>query len=57
MAQASADHGVTAPTVRKWLSVAISPAGVAVLTEASSRPARVPRAIAPATAWRVLALR
>jgi hypothetical protein len=38
-------------------SVAISPAGAAALTDASSRPARSPRAIAPATAWRVLALR
>ncbi|MCA8471218.1 leucine zipper domain-containing protein, partial [Burkholderia cepacia] len=46
VSRAVADHGVTAPTVRKWLGRYLA-GGAVALADASSRPARSPRAIAP----------
>ncbi len=54
--QAAADHGVTAPTVRKWLGRYLA-GGVPALADASSRPERSPRSIAPATALLIVELR
>lgn len=54
--QAAADHGVTAPTVRKWLGRYLA-GGAAALADASARPARSPCTIAPATALLIVELR
>ena len=54
--QAAADHGVTAPTVRKWLGRYLA-GGAAALADASSRPTRSPSAIAPDTALLIVELR
>ncbi len=52
----AAAHGVSVPTVRKWVGryLAQGPAG---LRDASSRPQRSPRAIAPALALAIVELR
>jgi len=49
-------HGVTPPTARKWLGRYLAE-GEAGLRDASSRPKRSPRAIAPATALLIVELR
>jgi transposase InsO family protein len=49
-------HGVTAPTARKWLGRYLA-AGEAGLADASSCPARSPRAIEPAKALLIVELR
>ena len=49
-------HGVTPPTARKWLGRYLAE-GQAGLMDASSRPKRSPRAIAPATALLIVELR
>ena len=49
-------HGVTPPTARKWLGRYLAE-GEAGLKDASSRPRRSPRAIAPATALLIVELR
>ena len=49
-------YGVTAPTVRKWLSRFLAQ-GEPGLADASSRPAVSPRAIAPAKALAIVELR
>jgi len=54
--QAAAEHGVTAATARKWLGRYLG-AGEAALVDASSRPARSPRAIEPSKALLVVELR
>ncbi len=54
--QAAANHGVTAPTVRKWVGRYLAD-GALTLTDAASRPARSPRSIAPATALLIAELR
>lgn len=56
LAAAAAAHGVSVPTVRKWVSRFLAQ-GNAGLHDASSRPAVSPRAIAPATAWAIVELR
>jgi transposase InsO family protein len=53
---AAAAHGVTAATARKWLGRFLA-AGDAALVDASSRPARSPRAIEPAKALLIAELR
>ena len=53
---AAAAYGVTAPTARKWLGRYLAD-GVGALTDASSRPARSPRAISPAKALAIVELR
>ena len=54
--QAGAAHGVSAVTARKWLGRYLA-AGAAGLCDKSSRPACSPRAIAPANALAIVALR
>lgn len=54
--EAAAAHGVTAATARKWLGRYLA-AGEAALVDASSRPARSPRAIDPAKALLIVELR
>jgi transposase InsO family protein len=54
--EAAAAHGVTATTARKWLGRYLA-AGEAALVDASSRPARSPRAIDPAKALLIVELR
>lgn len=54
--EAATLHGVTAPTARKWLGRYLA-GGVAALADASSRPTRSPRAIAPTTALLIVELR
>ena len=54
--QAGASHGVSAVTARKWLGRYLAE-GAAGLCDKSSRPARSPRAIAPATALAIVELR
>jgi transposase InsO family protein len=54
--QASAAHGVSAPTARKWLGRYLAD-GEASLGDASSRPNRSPRAIEPAKAMAIVELR
>ena len=49
-------HGVTPPTVRKWLGRYLA-LGEAGLVDASSRPANSPRAIEPAKALAIVELR
>jgi transposase InsO family protein len=49
-------HGVSAPTVRKWVGRYLAE-GEAGLADRSSRPQRSPRAIAPATALAIVELR
>ena len=44
--EAAVKNGVTAPTVRKWLGRYLA-GGEAALGDASSRPARSPKAIEP----------
>lgn len=56
VADAAAQHGVTAPTVRKWLGRFLA-AGEAALADASSRPAHSPRAITEAQALLIVELR
>jgi len=53
---AGAAHGVTAATARKWQGRYLA-SGEAGLVDASSRPARSPRAIAPAKALLIVELR
>jgi len=54
--QAGTGHGVTAATARKWFARFLCE-GEAGLADASSRPARSPRAIAPAKALLIVELR
>ena len=54
--EAAAQHGVTAPTVRKWLGRYLA-GGESALADASSRPARSPRSIDPAKALLIVELR
>jgi len=54
--QAAAAHGVSAPTARKWLGRYLAE-GETGLGDASSRPARSPRAIEPAKALAIVELR
>ncbi len=56
LAAAAAAHGVSVPTVRKWLGRYLAQ-GEAGLVDASSRPGRSPRKIAPATALAIVELR
>jgi transposase InsO family protein len=49
-------YGVSVPTVRKWVGRYLAE-GIAGLVDASSRPKRSPRAIAPATALAIVELR
>ena len=53
---AAAAHGVSVPTVRKWVGRYLVQ-GVQGLHDASSRPSVSPRAIAPATALAIVELR
>ncbi|MGY6271854.1 IS481 family transposase [Achromobacter denitrificans] len=53
---AAQSYGVTAPTVRKWLSRFVAH-GEPGLMDASSRPMRSPRAIAPGQALAIVELR
>ena len=53
---AALKHGVTAPTVRKWLGRYLV-GGEAALGDASSRPARSPKAIEPSKALLIVELR
>ena len=53
---AALKHGVTAPTVRKWLGRYLV-GGEAALGDASSRPARSPKAIEPGKALLIVELR
>ena len=55
-AEAAARHGVTPPTVRKWLGRYLA-GGEAALADASSRPACSPRSIDPAKALLIVELR
>lgn len=55
-AEAADRHGVTAPTVRKWLGRYLA-GGEAALADASSRPARSPRSIDSAKALLIVELR
>jgi transposase InsO family protein len=54
--EAAFKHGVTAPTVRKWLGRYLA-GGAAALSDASSRPARSPKAIEPGKALLIVELR
>jgi transposase InsO family protein len=54
--EAAAEEKVTAATARKWLGRYLV-GGEAALVDASSRPARSPRAIAPGTALLIVELR
>ncbi len=54
--EAALAHGVTPPTARKWLGRYLAE-GEAGLADASSRPARSPRAIDPAKALLIAELR
>lgn len=54
--QAAAAHGVTAPTVRKWLGRYLA-GGEAALADASSRPMRSPNSIDPSKALLIVELR
>ena len=54
--EAGLKHGVTPPTVRKWLGRYLV-GGEAALSDASSRPARSPKAIEPGKALLVVELR
>ena len=54
--EAALAHGVTPPTARKWLGRYLAD-GEAGLADASSRPARSPRAIDPAKALLIVELR
>jgi transposase InsO family protein len=56
LADAAVAHGVSVPTVRKWLGRYLAH-GEAGLQDASSRPRRSPREIAPATALAIIELR
>ncbi len=56
VSQAAQRAGVTAATARKWLGRYLAD-GAAALVDASSRPARSPRTIAPATALAIVELR
>ena len=49
-------NGVSVPTVRKWVGRNFAE-GVAALRDASSRPRRSPRALAPARAHAIVELR
>ena len=53
---AASDHGVSVPTVRKWVGRYLAQ-GESGLRDASSRPRVSPRAIAPATALAIVELR
>src|SRR5881392_3400287 len=55
-AVAAQEHGVTPVTARKWLGRYLAK-GDAGLADASSRPVRSPRTIAPATALLIVELR
>ena len=54
--QAATEHGVTPATARKWLGRFLS-GGESALQDASSRPAKSPRAIEPAKALLIVELR
>ena len=54
--QAAVKHGVTPPTVRKWLGRYLA-GGQAALVDASSRPACSPRSIDPGKALLIVELR
>jgi len=54
--EAALKHGVTAPTVRKWLGRFLT-GGEAALSDASSRPVRSPKAIEPGKALLIVELR
>ena len=54
--QAGAAHGVTSQTARKWLGRYLT-GGEAALADASSRPARSPRAIEESKALLIVELR
>lgn len=54
--EAAAEEKATAATARKWLDRYLT-GGEAALVDASSSPARSPRAIAPATALLIVELR
>jgi transposase InsO family protein len=54
--RAALAHGVSAPTARKWLGRYLA-GGQAGLSDASSRPARSPRAIEPTKALAIVELR
>jgi transposase InsO family protein len=56
MVSAAAVHGVSVPTVRKWVGRYLTQ-GEAGLRDASSRPQMSPRAIAPTTAVVIVELR
>jgi transposase InsO family protein len=56
LAATAAVHGVSVPTVRKWVGRYLTQ-GVAGLRDASSRPKVSPRAIAPSTALAIVELR
>ena len=53
---AAAAHGVSVPTVRKWLGRYLAH-GIAALADRSSRPGFSPRAIAPGKALAIVELR
>jgi transposase InsO family protein len=55
-ARVAAEHGVSAPTARKWLGRYLAEGDVG-LADASSRPANSPRAIDPAKALTIVELR
>lgn len=55
-AAAARVHGVSVPTVRKWIGRYLAH-GEAALADASSRPHLSPRAVAPATALSIVELR
>src|SRR5689334_21527046 len=56
LAEAGRAHGVSTPTVNKWLGRYLAH-GAAALVDRSSRPALSPRAIAPTTALAIVELR
>jgi transposase InsO family protein len=56
MAAVAADHGVSVPTVRKWVGRYLA-RGAASLADASSRPRVSPRAISPQSALAIVELR
>jgi transposase InsO family protein len=56
LAAAAMAHGVSVPTVRKWVGRFLAQ-GSAGLRDASSRPTLSPRAIAPGTAMAIVELR